>query len=42
MTALRALPADAQPMDALRTAVSAWGAVTNPGWPADGRRRPAR
>jgi len=34
MTALRALPATAKPMDALRTAVSVWGAVTNPGWPA--------
>ena len=33
MAALRALPKDARPMDALRTAVSAWGAVTNPAWP---------
>ena len=33
MTALRALPADARPMDALRTAVSVWGAVENPSWP---------
>jgi citrate synthase len=33
MMALRALPADARPMDALRTAVSVWGAVTNPSWP---------
>ncbi len=33
MTALRALPEDARPMDALRTAVSVWGAVTNPDWP---------
>ena len=33
MTALRAIPADARPMDALRTAVSVWGAVTNPDWP---------
>ena len=33
MAALRALPADARPMDALRTAVSVWGAVTNPAWP---------
>ena len=33
MTALRALPHDARPMDALRTAVSAWGAVNNPSWP---------
>jgi citrate synthase len=34
LTALRALPTTAKPMDALRTAVSAWGAVANPGWPA--------
>jgi citrate synthase len=34
MTALRALPKDARPMDALRTAVSVWGAVNNPAWPA--------
>jgi citrate synthase len=33
MTALRALPADARPMDALRTAVSVWGAAANPSWP---------
>ena len=33
MTALRALPRDARPMDALRTAVSVWGAVTDPAWP---------
>jgi len=33
MTALRALPRDARPMDALRTAVSVWGATTNPSWP---------
>jgi citrate synthase len=33
MTVLRALPAAARPMDALRTAVSAWGAVNNPSWP---------
>jgi citrate synthase len=33
MAALRAIPRDAKPMDALRTAVSAWGAVTNPGFP---------
>jgi citrate synthase len=33
MAALRALPLDARPMDALRTAVSVWGAVTNPAWP---------
>ena len=33
MTALRALPREARPMDALRTAVSVWGAVTNPAWP---------
>ena len=34
LTALRALPSTAKPMDALRTAVSAWGAVADPGWPA--------
>jgi len=34
MTALRALPKTARPMDALRTAVSVWGAVNDPGWPA--------
>jgi citrate synthase len=33
LTALRALPMTARPMDALRTAVSVWGAVTNPSWP---------
>jgi citrate synthase len=33
MTALRALPKTARPMDALRTAVSVWGSVTNPSWP---------
>ena len=33
MTALRALPKTARPMDALRTAVSVWGATTNPSWP---------
>ena len=33
MAALRALPATARPMDALRTAVSAWGAVTDPSFP---------
>ncbi len=30
---LRALPADAKPMDALRTAVSAWGATQDLPWP---------
>ena len=30
---LRRLPATANPMDALRTAVSAWGAVTGSLWP---------
>jgi citrate synthase len=30
---LRALPSTAKPMDALRTAVSAWGATTNPTYP---------
>jgi citrate synthase len=33
MAALRALPKTARPMDALRTAVSVWGAVTDPAWP---------
>jgi citrate synthase len=33
LTALRALPKEARPMDALRTAVSVWGAVTDPAWP---------
>ena len=33
VTALRALPASANPMDALRTAVSAWGAVARPTYP---------
>ena len=33
MTALRALPKTARPMDALRTAVSVWGSVTDPSWP---------
>ena len=33
MAALRALPDTARPMDALRTAVSAWGAVTDPSFP---------
>ena len=33
MTALRALPAEANAMDALRTAISVWGAETRPGWP---------
>jgi citrate synthase len=33
MATLRALPHDARPMDALRTAVSAWGAVMDPAWP---------
>ena len=34
LTALRALPRGARPMDALRTAVSVWGAERNPSWPA--------
>ncbi len=34
LTALRALPRDAKPMDALRTAVAVWGAEHNPSWPA--------
>ena len=33
VTSLRALPADASAMDALRTAVSVWGAASRPGWP---------
>jgi citrate synthase len=33
MTALRALPVTAKPMDALRTAVSAWGAGRTLEWP---------
>ena len=33
LTALRALPTTAKPMDALRTAVSVWGAAENPTWP---------
>jgi citrate synthase len=33
MTALRALGRDAKPMDALRTAVSVWGATTTLDWP---------
>jgi citrate synthase len=33
MTALRALPRSAKPMDALRTAVSAWGAAEVLDWP---------
>ena len=34
MTTLRALPKGAKPMDALRTAVSVWGATQNLTWPA--------
>jgi citrate synthase len=33
LTALRALPTTAKPMDALRTAVSVWGATQNLAWP---------
>ncbi len=33
LTALRSLPADAHPMDALRTATSVWGAINRPAWP---------
>ncbi|CAN5648985.1 citrate synthase/methylcitrate synthase [soil metagenome] len=33
MAVLRALPRDAGPMDALRTAVSAWGAAQGTDWP---------
>lgn len=32
---LRNLPATAHPMDALRTAISTWGAEANPGWPSN-------
>jgi len=34
LTTLRALPKTAKPMDALRTAVSVWGATQNLTWPA--------
>jgi citrate synthase len=33
LTVLQALPADTKPMDALRTAVSAWGATQDLPWP---------
>jgi citrate synthase len=33
LTVLKALPASTKPMDALRTAVSAWGAVNSLPWP---------
>jgi citrate synthase len=33
MTALRALPAETNAMDAVRTAISVWGACARPGWP---------
>jgi citrate synthase len=33
MEVLRAMPSDAKPMDALRTAVSAWGATQDLPWP---------
>jgi citrate synthase len=33
LAAIRALPTSAKPMDALRTAVSAWGAATGPTYP---------
>ena len=39
-TTLRALPDDAKPMDALRTAVSAWGATQNAALAADRRAGP--
>src|SRR5260221_8303884 len=35
LTSLRQLPRDASPMDALRTAVSVWGAEQRLGWPPD-------
>ena len=34
LASLRNLPASAHPMDALRTALSTWGAVQGPDWPA--------
>ena len=34
LAALRTLPTETHPMDALRTAVSAWGAADRPGWPS--------
>ena len=34
LSALRALPRTARPMDALRTAVAVWGAEHDPAWPA--------
>ena len=39
MAVLRALPADANPMDALRTALSAWGATQQSPWPPTVERR---
>jgi len=33
VASLRNLPSSAQPMDALRTAISTWGALTRPQWP---------
>jgi citrate synthase len=33
ITALRVLPKEARPMDALRTAVSVWGGINDPAWP---------
>ena len=35
LAALRTLPAETHPMDALRTAVSAWGAAERPAWPSN-------
>src|SRR4051812_47137371 len=35
LASLRQLPRDASPMDALRTAVSVWGAEQRMGWPPD-------
>jgi citrate synthase len=34
LTSLRNLPASTHPMDALRTAISVWGAESAPGWPS--------
>src|SRR4029079_6241684 len=41
-TTLRALPPTAHPMDALRSAVSVWGAETGAKWPPSADQAPAR
>jgi len=33
LSTLRSMPAGTNPMDALRTAISMWGAIDRPGWP---------